>query len=317
MHGTMDYMARNASSRRDITHWYPEAKSVLMCGFSYGLGQGPPVPEGQPFSSPEGGADSGSGRFARYSVLEDYHPILKARLGEVLDWLKSEAPGADGRIFVDSSPLLERLYARYAGIGWVGKNTMVLSGRLGSYFLLAGIALNLDLEHDDPVPEHCGECRRCLDACPTDAFPSERVLDASRCIAYFTIEHRGPIPEEFRPGIGDWVMGCDICQEVCPFNRFSREGRTLRPLAERTAPLEELAGLDSPNFKRKYGATAVERARRQGLARNALLAMGNSRQQRFLPTLERHAAGPDPVLAEQARWSLERIAGTGAAVPQP
>lgn len=294
MQGSMDYMARNTESREDITHWYPEAKSVLVCGFSYADNSSRQAPPGH-------------GRLARYAALPDYHPELKERMKGILLWLKERAPETDGRIFVDTSPLLERLYARYAGLGWVGKNTMLIAPRLGSYFFIAGIALNLELAFDQPTPDHCGTCNRCLEACPTDAFPEPKVLDAGRCIAYFTIEHRGKIPEEFRPGIGDWVMGCDVCQEVCPWNRFALAGPVFKPAIETSLPLEDLTGLDDSAFKKRFGHTPLSRAKRRGIARNALLAMGNSGDQAYRPALERFAQDPDPVLREQAAWSLARL----------
>ncbi len=294
MQGTMDYMARNAESRRDITHWYPDAKSVLICGFNYS-------------DNGTRSAKPGEGRFARYATLPDYHPELKRRMENVLEWWKKAAPGADGRLFVDTSPLLERLYARYAGIGWVGKNTMLISPKLGSYFFLTGLAVDRALPCDEPVPDHCGSCTRCLDACPTDAFPRARVLDASKCVAYFTIEHRGAIPEGFREGVGDWVMGCDVCQEVCPWNRFALAGPVFKPVLPESAPLKELAALTPAAFRERYGKTPVERARRRGLVRNALLAMGNSGDPKFRPLLEEYAKGDDALLAEQAAWSLGRL----------
>lgn len=294
MQGTMDYMARNTESREDIARWYPEAKSVLICGFSYS-DNGPRR------------AKDGFGRVARYAGLPDYHPELKGRMQGILDWLKTREPSADGRVFVDTSPLLERLYARYAGTGWVGKNTMIISPELGSYFFLAGLALNLDLPADAPVTDHCGSCTRCLDACPTDAFPRARVLDAGRCIAYFTIEHRGAIPENFREGIGDWVMGCDVCQEVCPWNRFSKPGSVFQSAIALEQPLDELASLSDAEFKARFGKTPLSRAKRRGIARNALLAMGNARNERYRPLLERFSKDQDPVIAEQAAWGLARL----------
>ncbi|OGR82687.1 MAG: tRNA epoxyqueuosine(34) reductase QueG [Elusimicrobia bacterium RIFCSPHIGHO2_02_FULL_57_9] len=294
MQGGMDYMARNAQSRKDIAHWYPEAKSVLICGFSYA-------------STRQASVKSGYGRLARYSVFPDYHPELKKRMKSILDWLKTTVPKADGRIFVDTSPLLERLYARYAGVGFVGKNTMLIAPKLGSYFLIAGLAINIELASDEPVPDHCGSCNRCLNACPTDAFAQERVLDAGRCIAYFTIEHRGGIPEEFRPGIGDWIMGCDVCQEVCPWNRFALAGEVFKPQFETSQDLAELARMDNAAFKKRFGKTPLSRAKRRGIVRNALLAMGNSRDLRYRPLLERARSDPDPILSEQATWSLARL----------
>ncbi|MDE2142829.1 MAG: tRNA epoxyqueuosine(34) reductase QueG [Elusimicrobia bacterium] len=297
MHGTMSYMARNQESRRDIRAWRPEAKSVLVCAFSYGGLRPAPKP--------------GDGRLARYAVREDYHPLLKARMAELLEWVKTAVPGAAGLPFCDTSPLLERSYARRAGLGWQGKNAMMISSDLGSYYLLAGLALDLDLPSDEPEADHCGSCRRCLDACPTDAFPRERVLDASRCIAYFTIENRGPVPEEFREGVGHWAFGCDVCQEVCPWNRFERPGLALPPpLLPLEIPLEELATLDDEAFRRKFKNLPMSRSKRRGLLRNALLAMGNSRQERFRALLEGFAADGDEMIAKQASWSLERLSRT-------
>ena len=298
MHGTMSYMARNAESRRDIRAWRPTARSVLVCAYSYGG----PRPDPKP----------GDGRVARYAVREDYHPILKARMAALLDWLKTVAPGAEGLPFCDTSPLLERSYARSAGLGWQGKNAMMIAPELGSYYLLAGLALDLDLPSDEPEADHCGTCRRCLDACPTDAFPRERVLDASRCVAYFTIENKGPVPEEFREGVGNWAFGCDVCQEVCPWNRFERAGTALPPPVEPLQiPLDELAGLDEEGFRRRFKALPLSRTKRRGIQRNALLAMGNSGQPRFRPLLEAFASGTDELLAEQARWSLDRLSRHG------
>ena len=288
--GTMDYMAKNSPSREDITHWYPEAKSVLICGFNYADNK-------DRQSLPE------NGRIARYAALPDYHPELKKRMKSILEWFKTAAPGSEGRIFVDTSPLLERLYARYAGIGWVGKNTMLIAPKLGSYFFIAGIALNQDLDYDEPVPDHCGSCNRCLKACPTGAFPEPKVLDASRCIAYFTIEHRGKIPEQFRPKIGNWIMGCDLCQEACPWNRFALSGCVFQS-GQTNIPLEEIAELSEEQFKARFGKTPLSRAKRRGILRNALLAMGNSRNPRFKPALKRYSENSDPLLSEQAAWSL-------------
>ncbi len=296
----MDYLARNAPSRRDIRAWMPEAKSVLMCGFSYGDPDAPsgPVP--------------GSGRVARYAVRPDYHEILRDRMNRVRDWLKAAVPGSHAVAFSDMSPILERSYARAAGLGWQGKNAMLIGPRLGSYFLLAGLAMTVEVPEDSSAPDHCGSCTRCLDACPTDAFPSPRVLDATKCIAYFTIETKGPIPEGFRTGVGDWVYGCDVCQEVCPWNRFEAPARALPPAKLPTAlPLDELAGPKSAGVRARLKGLPVARAVRKRLTRNSLLAMGNSGREEFRPILEGFAAGEDAMLAEQARWSLARLPANG------
>lgn len=296
MHGEMDYMARNEASRLDIRAWMKDAKSVLVCGFSYGD------------PGARRGPREGHGRLARYSVRKDYHELLRARMNEVRDWLAAAVPGARGVAFCDMSPILERSYAAAAGLGWQGKNTMLLGADIGSYFLIAGLAMNIDLPGDPAGPDRCGTCTRCLDACPTDAFPRERVLDASRCVSYFTIETKGPIPEPFREGIGDWVYGCDVCQEVCPWNRFEKPARALPPEKVGTElPLDGLAGPASAGLRARLKGLPVARAVRRRLTRNALLAMGNSRLERFRPILASYQDDADPVLAEQARWSLSRL----------
>lgn len=296
MHGEMDYMARNEGSRRDIRAWMTDAKSVLMCGFSYG----------DPGAAH--GPKEGHGRLARYATRSDYHQLLRDKMKELGAWLAAEVPGLHAVPFCDMSPILERSYAAAAGLGWQGKNAMLLGPDLGSYFLIAGLGLNIDLPADSSGPDRCGTCTKCLDACPTDAFASPRVLDASKCISYFTIESKGAIPEGFREGVGDWVYGCDVCQEVCPWNRFEKPARALPPpkiAAE--LPLEELAGPSSAGVRARLKGLPVARAVRKRLTRNALLAMGNSRLERYRPILAAYAADADPVLAEQARWSLARL----------
>jgi len=301
------FLQRDAGVRQDIRLWYPEARSVLVCGFAYDGGPRPTVPvdAGHP-PLIEGDGAPAPGRLARYAVCADYHHVLKERLESVLSWLRQRRSGAHGRVFVDSSPVLERLYGAAAGLGWVGRNCLLVSEERGSFFLLAGIALDLELEADLPVPERCGACRRCLEACPSGAL-RERELDAKSCTAYLTIEHRGPVPEQRRSGTGYWVAGCDLCQEACPFNERLRPGSVLKPLLPRDIPLEELATMDEAAFRRRFGLTPLARLKRQGLVRNALLAMGNSGQARWRPVLDGLLADPDPVLREQALWSLARL----------
>jgi len=292
----MDYMARNEACRRDIRAWLPSARSVLMCGFSYGG------------ADERGAAAPGEGVLARYAAREDYHPLLKAKMASLLDWVRTVVPQTDGLPFCDTSPLLERSYALSAGLGWQGKSAMLIAPRLGTYFLIAGLALDRELPADSSAPDHCGSCRLCLDACPTDAFARERVLDASKCIAYLTIENRGPVPEALRPGVGNRIFGCDVCQEVCPWNRFEKRGRCLpEPSEPLVMPLEYLAGLDAESFRRRFRDLPVSRAKRRGLLRNVLLAMGNAGLPRFRPLLELFADDPDKILSEQARWSLARL----------
>ena len=291
-HGTMDYMERNQDSRLDIRRWHPEARSVILLATSY-FKRVPPA---------DGGRE---GRIACYALTRDYHKTIGKRMKALARWLKEEA-GAQARPFLDTSPVLERLYARYAGLGWVGKNTMLISPKIGSYFFLSGLTVDAALAADEPMPDHCGTCTRCLDACPTDAFPQPRVLDASRCIAYLTIEHRGPLPQPLREGTGSWLFGCDICQDVCPWNRFAKESPE-PSLIDGLMPLEEAARMSEEEFQTRMKPTPVSRAKWLGFVRNALLAIGNSGNPRFLPLLEEFAAHPDPVLSEQARWSRSRL----------
>lgn len=298
----MQYMANDPERRESVARWFPPAKSVILLGFSYDPKGGPPD-EAPP-----------TGRVARYAVSPDYHHVLRAKLEELALFIRDLEPSAQCKPFVDSSPVLERLYGRYAGIGWVGKNTMLISTKIGSYFFLCGLALDRELEYDEPVPDHCGTCGRCIEACPTGAFPQPRVLDAAKCIAYLTIEHRGSIPEPYREKIGDWVFGCDICQEVCPWNRFSVQTRCF-PAAHPARPsLEKMARISPAEFKTELGATPQERARYRGFVRNALLAMGNAGDASSIPTLEEFSKHKDPVLSEQARWSLKRLGAAALAL---
>jgi epoxyqueuosine reductase len=291
----MAYLKTRAAQREGIARWYPEAKAVLVLGFLYASNE------------PEASIP-GRGKVARYARLPDYHDSLKKKLIEILDWVKGQRPGLDGRVFVDTSPILERAYARLAGLGWIGKNTMLINPKRGSYFFIAGIAINTSLPCDSgDDADHCGSCTRCLDACPTDAFPKERVLDASRCISYLTIEHRGAIDAGLRAGVGDWAFGCDICQEVCPWNRFAESGRAFPAGGEASLDLERTAALDEAGFKKAFRESPLSRAKRRGLVRNALLVMGNSGDARHRPALERFLDDADPVLREQAQWSLARL----------
>jgi epoxyqueuosine reductase len=251
------------------------------------------------------------GRVARYACGLDYHDVLRARLNRLLTWVQEEAPGCRGRGVVDTAPLLERDFARRAGLGWFGKNTMLLNKRLGSYFFLGALLLDLDLAPDAAHDAaHCGTCTACLDACPTAAFPGPYQLDSRRCISYLTIELRGPIPEELRPGVGDWLFGCDVCQEVCPWNRKAPAGTepAFAPRDGREAlELTRLLGLSEAEFREEFRGTALTRSKRRGLLRNAAVVLGNLSDPAALPALRRAAGDADPVVAEAARWAVERI----------
>lgn len=303
--GEMGWLARRAAEREDPRRVLPGARSVVVVGVVYD-----PGPEEQP-------AAGTAGRIARYAGGADYHDVLLERLRALEAEIAALAPGAQTRSYVDTGPVLERPLAARAGLGWVGKNTLLIHPALGSYLFLGVVLTDLELPSDAPEPDHCGSCRACLDACPTDAFPEPYVLDASRCLSYTTIELRGAIPEPLRAPQSSWVFGCDVCQEVCPWNlrakrRVPPDEAGLRaalvPRSEWRAPaLARLLALDEAGFRALAGGTALTRARWRGLLRNALVAAGNSGDPALLPALRRHAAGEDALLAEHARWALARL----------
>lgn len=293
--GEMAYMQRYADARRDPASVLPEVRSIVMLGMTY---------------SPEA-SQSALGKIARYAVGEDYHHVLRGRLNGLLDWLQKEAGGCRGRGVVDTAPLLERDFARRAGLGWFGKNTMLLNKRQGSYFFLGALLLDLDLEPDTPhESQHCGTCTACLDACPTQAFVEPGMLDARRCISYLTIELRGSVQRELRPLVGDWLFGCDVCQEVCPWNGkapATAEAAFLpRPEILALDPIE-LLGITEEEFRRRFRGTALLRSKRNGLRRNAAIVLGNHGRADSLPALQANADDPDEGVREAARWAIAQI----------
>src|SRR5262249_34827483 len=251
----------------------PEVRSVVMVVMNYNtVGSGQPAGAGGPepaASTPDLHSSLPTGRVARYAQGKDYHDVLRQRLNGLLTWVQYEVPGCHGRGVVDTAPLLERDFARRAGLGWFGKNTMLLNKRLGSYFFLGALLLDVELQPDwTHETTHCGTCTACLDACPTQAFIEPGLLDARRCISYLTIELKGSIPMEFRTPMNDWVFGCDVCQEVCPWNRKAPAG--IEPAFQPRADMEsidlvELLGLSEEEFRRRFRGTALTRAKRRGL----------------------------------------------------
>ena len=308
--GDMKYLeARDSAGqlrRASLRSAFPWARSVVVCAINYNTAQ--------PYSTEVEREDHGW--ISRYAwSREDYHDSLLRRLREVEARLKSRCgPTLETRAYVDTGPLVERVYARYAGIGWLGKNTCLINQGVGSWLFLGVIITSLALSADLPAPDRCGSCTRCIDACPTGAFPAPYQLDSTRCIAYLTIEKRGPIPEELRAGIGHHVFGCDICQEVCPWNRrapvtdkpeFQPRDGLLNPA------LAWLAELSPDEFREKFHGSPLKRAKRSGLRRNALIAIGNGGNPGSLPLLEQASRDEDPVVAEAACWArrcvLERV----------
>ncbi len=306
--GEMQYMeARDESGalkRASLRTTLPWVRSVIVCAINYNTAH--------PYSTEVD--DPQRGWIARYAWgEEDYHDAVMARLRLVENQLRnavSRSSELQTRCYVDTGPLVERVYAKYAGIGWIGKNTCIINQKLGSWLFLGVILTSLELEPDLPAPDRCGTCTRCIDACPTDALVAPYQLDSNRCISYLTIEKRSSIAEDLRPLMGDEVFGCDICQDVCPWNRKAPATCAVefQPREGLVNPaLEWLAEISKEEFREKFRGSAVRRAKRSGLRRNAAIAMGNSGDQRFAPVLEKLKADEDPVVAESAEWAHRRI----------
>jgi epoxyqueuosine reductase len=284
----------------------PWARSVIVCAINYDTTH----PYSTEFNDPE------RGWISRYAWgREDYHEAVMRRLRMVETRLRgvapsNETPPLQTRCYVDTGPLVERVYAKYAGVGWIGKNTCILNQKLGSWLFLGVILTSLELEPDLPAPDRCGSCTRCIDACPTNALIAPYQLDSNQCISYLTIEKRGAIPENMREGMGRHVFGCDICQDVCPWNRKAppTSAAEFQPRENLVNPaLEWLAEISAEEFREKFRRSPIRRAKRTGIRRNAAIAMGNSQNRRFLLILEKLAADDDPAVAESARWALQQL----------
>jgi epoxyqueuosine reductase len=301
MHGGMGWMADRAAQRAHPQALWPEAVSVIALGLNYAPGEDPLATLAQ--------RDRAS--ISVYARNRDYHDVLKSRLKTLGRWMVQRWPEQLIKVFVDTAPVMEKPLAQQAGLGWQGKHTNLVSRRHGSWLFLGEIYTTLDLPPDPPGTDHCGSCRACLSVCPTDAFPAPYRLDARRCISYLTIEHRGPIPEEFRAPMGNRIYGCDDCLAVCPWNRFARAHSepAFAPRAALTAPkLAELARLDDAGFRALFSGSPVKRIGRDRFIRNVLIAIGNSATPALRETAEALTHDPDPVVAEAARWASERLA---------
>jgi epoxyqueuosine reductase len=293
------------------------AKSLIVVAMNYNS------PPGDATAVSDGAESSPRGWISRYAWGDDYHKVLKQRLTALIAEMRAQFPEPfEARPYVDTGPILERVVAKHAGLGWLAKNTCLINSQLGSWLFLGVIITTLNLTPtlapgQPPPPDLCGTCSRCLDACPTKAFAAPYVLDARRCISYLTIELRGSIPEDLRPQMGNAAIGCDICQDVCPWNRKAPVGAlaAFRPRESLFAPeLEKLACLSQEQFSARFRGSAAKRAKWRGLVRNACVALGNSAIQRSSPTfsrivrlLESLAAAGDPLVAEHAEWALTRI----------
>ena len=301
--GTMGYLPRSAERRSDVRNIMPSARSVIVTGTLYNTGQ--------PYSTERD--DPARGEVARYAWSRDYHDVLGERLEALVTWMKDRhSEPFDARAYVDTGPVQERVYAQYAGLGWIGKNTCVINPELGSWLLLGVIICSLPLEVDAPSFDRCGTCTLCLEACPTGAFAAPHELDATKCLSYLTIEYRGSIPEEHRGHIGNHLFGCDICQEVCPWNAApvptsdpswsSREDVNVRSLIDLWRRSDsELAAI--------IGDTAMTRAGVQGLRRNLAVALGNSGDPQALDVLNDSSSDTarDPLVCEHLRWAKEKL----------
>ncbi len=303
--GMQPWLARHEPLRASLDAILPAAQSVVMLATDHALG-GDPAAEPLP---------AGRGRVARYARGDDYHDLLRERLNALAAWLEAAAPGCRARGVVDSAPLAERDYAWAAGLGWFGKNTMLIDPRAGSYFLLSALVTDLPLPVDAPLTtDHCGTCTACLDACPTRAFPEPGVLDANKCISAVTIEDHGPVPDSLRVGLGDWIFGCDICQEVCPWNRHapgSTEPAFQPRQGEASLPLADLLTLDEAGFRHRFRGSPILRAKRRGLLRSAALALGNRPHEPAFPALAAALADGEPVVRGAAAWALGRWVAAG------
>ncbi|MBO0737993.1 MAG: tRNA epoxyqueuosine(34) reductase QueG [Alphaproteobacteria bacterium] len=301
-HGDMGWLASTAERRGDPRALWPDARTVVVLGVNY-------TPEDDPFAladTPE------CGIFSVYARGRDYHDTLKRRLRALARWIEGRWPGSL-KLFVDTAPVMEKPLAQAAGLGWQGKHTNLVSRRFGSWLFLGEIYLSLALEPDRRESDHCGSCHRCLDACPTRAFPAPYRLDARRCISYLTIEHKGMIPVELRPAIGNRIYGCDDCLAVCPWNKFAHAAREpdFLPRRELTAPrLAELALLDEVAFRRMFAGSPVKRTGRDRFLRNVLIAIGNAVPgDPQLVASARHCLGDDsPLVRAAAVWALSRLA---------
>jgi epoxyqueuosine reductase len=306
-HAGMGYMARpdRVERRADPTVILPGARSVITVAVSYALE--PVAPED----------DILRGRVSRYAWGEDYHDWLLPRLERLGEWIVAETSGERYRAYVDTGPVLERAFAARAGLGFVGKNTCLIAPRLGSWIFLGVVLVDVDLPPvGEPLPPRCGTCTRCLDACPTGALAAPYRVDARRCISYLTIEHKGVIPPALRPQMGDWVFGCDVCQAVCPWQRFARPTEVTifqAPPADRARPaLLELLALDEAGFRRRFRETPLLRTGRERLLRNAAVALGNLADPRATPVLRSALADDAPLVRGHAAWALGAIGGDEA-----
>ncbi len=298
-HGDMEWLAAHADRRRSPEILWPQARSVIMLGMNYG-------PEADPLAVLD---EPTRAAISVYAQGKDYHDVLKAKLKRIAGQL-AVASGADVKVFVDTAPLMEKPLAQAAGLGWQGKHTNLVSRAHGSWLFLGAILTAAELPPDEPEVSHCGSCSRCLDVCPTKAFPAPYQLDARRCIAYLTIEHKGHIAAEFREAIGNRVFGCDDCLAVCPWTKYAHAASDMKlkaRVATNHPPLAELLGLDDAAFRLRFAGTPVKRTGRDRVVRNALIAAGNAKDRALLPVVAGLLGDPSALVRAMAVWALGRL----------
>ena len=307
----MSYLAteRSRTRRSDPRQIMPECKSILVLATPYSSPLHIPISARQIDEANEKLSAEMEGQTASYAWGADYHDVLPARMKELVQFIEAQVGyPVKNRWYTDTGPLLERDLAQRAGIGWIGKNTCLINPKHGSYVLLSEILLDLALEPDPSfVTDHCGTCRRCIEACPTDCILPDRTLDATRCISYLTIELKDDIPTELRDKIGNWVFGCDVCQMVCPWNRFAGEGDAAFGEEDPVHSLSEELSITPQEFNERFRGSPVKRAKRRGYLRNVSVALGNTADRHELPVLQRAVHEEEPIVQEHARWAIEEI----------
>ncbi|WP_398475875.1 tRNA epoxyqueuosine(34) reductase QueG [Tardiphaga sp.] len=298
-HGEMEWLADNPARRADPKVMWQDVRSVIMLGMNYG-------PDENPMAIL---AERSSAAISVYARGDDYHDLIKKRLKQLARWLIAEA-GGEVKVFVDTAAVMEKPLASAAGLGWQGKHTNMVSREFGSWLFLGAIFTTLDLPRDEPITDRCGSCRSCLDSCPTSAFIAPYRLDARRCISYLTIEHKGPIPHEFRKAMGNRIYGCDDCLAACPWNKFAQEGREARLAARdelRAPTLAELSKLDDAAFRALFTKSPVKRIGRNRFLRNVLIAIGNSGDAALIDDAMRLLHDDNPLVRGAAVWALGQL----------
>ncbi len=304
--GEMGYMGRDPERRGDVANLLSGAKSVITCGLNYNTDH--------PYSTSL--HDKDKGWVSRYAWGDDYHELIHSYLKQLLTCIQGCVDSnLNARIYVDTGPVLERAYAKYGAVGWVGKNTCIINQQIGSWLFLGEIITDIELDYDSPVPDRCGTCTMCIDACPTDALVAAYELDSRLCISYLTIELKGPVPSRLRDKIDNNVYGCDICQDVCPWNKSAgvTDEHAFIPREGLLAPdLADLAVLTPEEFNKKFKDSAVKRTKRRGLLRNTLIAIGNSGNPDFVKAVKKCLKDPEPLVRVHAAWALWKLMGEGS-----